>query len=507
VKREATSYCGNSRPLPSSFTSFEIFCREISRKVSEIVRKISQKFSQSPRNTFILKQLVTGESENKDSKVRSILRFLPHRWSSFHDCLERIIDQSGTLRLFFSNYGTKEEESYLSHHNLLMLKLLWCLVKKINDYILKFQSERLSILSVVHELKDCMIIFAKYVFEVNSLKFRDREELFDYIKELLITQKKGGDCKELKRNFESFKKYFLSRHTEFTELINQQNSDEFFGSAWEYLQTVVTEISDRFPLDESSILMADAFFLRDLRSISRIQQIGKRFGNVIDPNTELTKFNMEIEKLECNYNEIQSVIRMSEVKNWLKVWYINRQFYPLIYRIARALETLPYSTVSLERCFSQGTDIKTIKRNNISVGNLEACLLVKQHSEEELVSLTEQIVSKALNPTSSLLHLMTVDKNSNEMGQSQQVIHQAESPFSDPASNKIEENLQKQNELSQLNENDTSLATRFLELFRISAEHILKQENDLNTQSTLKRNSLALFDHPHQRIFKGNSGN
>jgi len=51
--------------------------------------------------------------------------------------------------------------------------------------------------------------------------------------------------------------------------------------------------------------------------------------------------------------------------------------------IARAVTVLPYSSVEVERIFSAMKDIKNVKRNRLSLDNVEACLLGYQYFNSE----------------------------------------------------------------------------------------------------------------------------
>ena len=54
----------------------------------------------------------------------------------------------------------------------------------------------------------------------------------------------------------------------------------------------------------------------------------------------------------------------------------------------------PFSSCSIERIFSQCTDIKTIKRNKLGISNLEACLMIKQEFGDSFIDLPPHIIEK-----------------------------------------------------------------------------------------------------------------
>jgi len=92
------------------------------KEIYNIVLQISSHFSNSPQRTSLLKNLMTVAS-NKAQKVNSILRFVPTRWSSFYNCLERIIEMKEQIKAYFKEYGNLDEQAYLEEPNLLMLRL------------------------------------------------------------------------------------------------------------------------------------------------------------------------------------------------------------------------------------------------------------------------------------------------------------------------------------------------------------------------------------------------
>jgi len=89
--------------------------------------------------------------------------------------------------------------------------------------------------------------------------------------------------------------------------------------------------------------------------------------------------------------------------SFLRQWQPFADRYPVTYKIARAVQILPYSTVPIERKFSQLTDIKTLKRNRLSIENLQTCLFVKQEfkdknlSQELILAYVEKLTKQKLS--------------------------------------------------------------------------------------------------------------
>ena len=52
-------------------------------------------------------------------------------------------------------------------------------------------------------------------------------------------------------------------------------------------------------------------------------------------------------------------------------------YYRGIYKLARALQTIPYGTAAIKRTFSDTKNIKSLKRNRLSCEPLEALVLIR----------------------------------------------------------------------------------------------------------------------------------
>ncbi len=132
--------------------------------------------------------------------------------------------------------------------------------------------------------------------------------------------------------------------------------------------------------------------------MKKIHQLAIRFSNIIR-NDQLIKFGHEIKNLECNFIQIKKLFENNSKGNWLNIWRTYQDSYPLVYKLARTMQVLPYSTVNIERCFSTATDIKTIKRNNISVGALQACLLAKQEFSDNFITFPSEMLLEYEHPS------------------------------------------------------------------------------------------------------------
>jgi len=96
-------------------------------KYVKMVKQIVSVFSQSPQKTAILKRLIRNDPERRN-KIEGMKKYVKNRWTSFQDCLERILQLIEPLRQFFSEEGDSNQSTYLQKNDILMLRLLLCLM-------------------------------------------------------------------------------------------------------------------------------------------------------------------------------------------------------------------------------------------------------------------------------------------------------------------------------------------------------------------------------------------
>ena len=75
--------------------------------------------------------------------------------------------------------------------------------------------------------------------------------------------------------------------------------------------------------------------------------------------------------------KIQAIIA-SKRTNLIHLWSEFGKDFPNLSQLALALLILPYSTISVERCFSQLKHIKDYRRNRILSPNVEGALLARE---------------------------------------------------------------------------------------------------------------------------------
>ncbi len=167
--------------------------------------------------------------------------------------------------------------------------------------------------------------------------------------------------------------------------------NKFYKSAKIFLTATFKDIKQRLRWTFTSFSLVEAFLLERKDCFDNLKTLAARFSNVIAEN-EIIQFSNEVGLLNLDARSIAR--RIDVVSSFLEVWEKEKANYTLIFKLAKALQVLPYSTAGVERVFSALTDIKTIKRNRLDITNLQSCLLVKQHFRNKEVSISEDIISR-----------------------------------------------------------------------------------------------------------------
>jgi len=144
-------------------------------KFIKIVEDIPPIFRYSATKTNRLVDFI--KDKTADSKVERILKYVPTRWTSFYECLGRIVELSEPLITFFKDEGTENQKRLLRSHNLKILMLLHTLLGKLNSIIKDFEKENLDMMTVVRKLKLCLTTFGRYLFNLNNITAGTADEL------------------------------------------------------------------------------------------------------------------------------------------------------------------------------------------------------------------------------------------------------------------------------------------------------------------------------------------
>ena len=327
----------------------------------DIVKNISALFARSPNQTARLKAVMRQRAvEDPSNKAKLIGSYIKTRWSSFKTCLDIIIEQAESLYAYFVAEEDHGRAAYFNTANLLMLRLFSSLLGKIHYYIMEFQKDDLDMIHVVKTLKMCPASIGGYLFRQEN-RPKGRRKYFEQFQDMQPLLSLNQDSEEYKaRQFSEadFAAYLMERNPDL-RLYHDQSTEfqtQFMNTAMNFMKAAFEGIKQRLPSTTSDIMLADSLLLND-------------------------------------ESDINSLRRIQNLSSCLEGWSKESQF-PLIFRLAKAIQVLPYSSVPVERHFSVATDIKTIKRNNLTVDSVQACLLSKQFFQADELYFNSEMQQK-----------------------------------------------------------------------------------------------------------------
>jgi len=202
-------------------------------------------------------------------------------------------------------------------------------------------------------------------------------------------------------NGEEFGQEYLSRYDSIKELysnVSKEKKTLMMSGAINFIYICLQKMRKKLPFGIPIISMAQVIFFECEYDESKWIGLKDSFPTILKTKKQRDDYTTEIRKIEYNYNKIrqrmlQSMITISP----LKIWQGEMLNYPNIYLIARAITVLPYSSVQVERVFSAMKDIKNVKRNRLSLDNVEACLLGYQAFGNENIFFNEEIIEAYTN--------------------------------------------------------------------------------------------------------------
>jgi len=152
-----------------------------------------------------------------------------------------------------------------------------------------------------------------------------------------------------------------------------------------FVRVALTLMKEYLPFDDLVINSISTLDPAQSKKADWIQ-LGKRFPNLIpqDENfsnfcTEASNWAIDKEKLIELRPKFLKIIKERSYFDAISFYSDQALFqqYPCIFKLARALLSLPHSSCAVERCFSQMNLVKNLKRNSLSNDNLESLLMLK----------------------------------------------------------------------------------------------------------------------------------
>lgn len=418
--------------------SIEVYPQSVYNCVTEICSHFNH-------SSIRMEKLKIIQKEQGFEHLFEILSFVPTRWLSLLECINRIIKLWGPLRKYYQDEVDYDSDKYFGPKNELYVRTLGILLDKIAYYNKLFQHDTLYYDKVKEAIIESFKIFAKVVLSSTkypSIIFQQVIDV-DYNSNL----ESLGD---IIVDDEDLLKYWTETYPNLQDIViklSKNDLKEFLGSNKKFLLKILAEMKKRLPFKEQIFKDCEPIFKPVPFNKANWRKLGDTFTNIITKE-RLEKFKFELERFETNEEAITEGMK-SFGGTPLELWQRLLTDYTCMKDLATALLMLPHSSCPVERIFSQMKDFKTTKRNRLKVEHLEACLLIQQRFKGKF-EITEDMMKRRADmwkqeeveknnedgrttPLVDPLNKLSIEENSNhsELTLSSQRIPQRQSSYKD----------------------------------------------------------------------------
>ena len=202
---------------------------------SDIIGTVSEVFRHTSTKAYRLAALINQDPEI-EGKIQTVLRYVPTRWTSFHEFLSRIVEIFKPLSRFFEGEGSETQRGWFTPENYKMLQLMSVLLGRISRFIKDFEKEDIDIVLVVKRLKLGVVNVAEFLFDLKAqdtesqtpvaieTKFKRLSHLLD-----LSNSRDSEVYKSCLRSQEDFRSIFLQKHPNLQKVL-EDTTEKFQGS-------------------------------------------------------------------------------------------------------------------------------------------------------------------------------------------------------------------------------------------------------------------------------------
>jgi len=372
----------------------------IPTNIKEIITDIISHFTLSTQRSSLLMQTL----QEMGMKPLEVLKLSKTRWLSWKNSTERILELWPGLKQYFTAHGNLTQKDYFSDENELCIRILFLLISNISDLTEYFQRDDLFYSEVLEKLKHSYVMLANII-----LKKEHKTQQFDALFQIpfnakekdIIKGKYDSSVIEKLVTGEEFGQNYLSRYDSIKELYSKVPRDRkslMMSGAINFIYICLQKMRKKLPFNNSIMAMAQVIFFECEYDETKWIGLKDSFPTILKTKKQRDDYTTEIRKIEYNYNKIRQRMLQSMISiSPLKIWQGEISNYPNIYLIAKAIAVLPYSSVQVERIFSAMKDIKNVKRNRLSIDNVEACLLGYQAFNNENIFFNEEIIEDYTN--------------------------------------------------------------------------------------------------------------
>jgi len=339
------------------------------------IQEITSTFSFSNINHSIL-HYIQKDLGNKEKKI---LRYVPTRWLSLGNCVDHILEEWEALMLFFEQEKNKSSfivKSIQNPKTKAQLQFLAYFFKKFNVTQKLFQDDTSTSYLLYEELRGFYLSICRTLLKSNWRKSLNYEKAFsidlENNNEVEIYFMDTQEC------YQNVKKERFKTQIEWDNLSENQ-ALSLVESFREFILEVLHKCKHYLPLSDSyidlfKVLRPDAYDRECWLELSEKFPLflsGNDYTTIIGELDLLEHF--EFEKLNNKDSLFQ---RWNKINEDIKI--------PVIATMAQTLLSIPISSASIERTFSQLRLIQNHLRTNLSDETLEACLLIHQNDDLEI---------------------------------------------------------------------------------------------------------------------------
>lgn len=343
-------------------------------EVLNLVKGICSHFSRSALRRVKFTQVQKELSDQESVEIKSILKYVDHRWMSLMNAAERIILLWFSLERYFDQEPDENVNPLLNEENQTLIELLLCFLKKLNSMISFFESDDQDYSSIMPKLKDVFILMGLLVIKEEFIERTSPKTLFESMITLPFENK--DKIKTYLQSDDEFENNFLNKYSEFKLsllLKNQNFKKKFFLIAQNFILESLIEMYKRIPFKNE--------LLNNCEALQLISFDREKWMSLFKHFKEFAKINAsdlehELDLLYIRFETLKS--QKDNMNNLVSFWFSKNKEFPLISKIALTAYTLPYSSAGVERAFSVLKDIKSSKRNRMCSETLEASLLIHQ---------------------------------------------------------------------------------------------------------------------------------
>ena len=146
-------------------------------------------------------------------------------------------------------------------------------------------------------------------------------------------------------------------------------------SARTFILITLKEFKQRIPFESQVFEDIKILSIKNFTT-TRWLDVCKRHPNVIfERENELIINELNSFEFRFEQGEFNNLPNKNDSSYIIKLWLEFKEDYPLMFELASALLVLPYSSVNVERLFSNVKVFKTSKRNRLNIVSLESSLL------------------------------------------------------------------------------------------------------------------------------------